>query len=121
MVLYYILFLAGGILILATSSVVTYVDGTSAMVDFTSAFTASIGTLGNIGPAIAVGAVDAGPNGNYFAYTESAKLIMTLLMFIGRVGILTFVVLFMSNLGQKNIEASIPEIDFDEEKPTLRA
>jgi trk system potassium uptake protein len=121
MVLYYILFLVGGILILASSSVVTYVDKSTSSVDFTSAFTASIATLGNIGPAIAVGAVDAGPNGNYFAYSESAKLIMTLLMFVGRVGILTFVVIFMSNLGQKNIEASIPEIEFEEDKPALRA
>ncbi|MEM1312032.1 MAG: potassium transporter TrkG [Patescibacteria group bacterium] len=121
MVFYFILFLAGGVLILATSPNVTYTNGVTASIDFSSAFTASIAVLGNIGPAIASGIAQAGPSGNYYAFSETSKIIMILFMLIGRLGVLTFATLFITNLGEQKIDDSIPEIEFEIEKPALRS
>lgn len=107
--IYFILFLVGGVLIMATSPVVKFVDGSIDQVDFVSAMTASLSTLGGIGPAASVGVVDAGPNGNYGAYSSSAKWIMSFLMYFGRVGVISIFMMFMTKKGESEVEESLPE------------
>lgn len=119
-VIYLMLFLFGGVLIMASSPKVHLYDGKTANIDFASAYTASLSTLGNIGPAAAVGSVDAGPNGNYYAYSEISKIIMIVLMFVGRLGVLTFLLLFITHKGEYSVEDSITEIKFDTESPVLK-
>ncbi len=88
MFLYYLLFLVGGILLMIVSKTVVMADGTTKEIDFTAAFTASLASIGNIGPAIVKGNIDSGPAGNYFAYSVTGKVVLTILMFIGRIGVL---------------------------------
>jgi len=103
--------------IMATSPTITLADNTTKNVDFISAMTASLANLGNIGPAVAVGSVNAGPAGNYYAYSETAKIIMILLMFIGRVGVISLLLVFVSAKGEQRI--SLVEEHFDSDLPTL--
>jgi len=116
-VLYFMIFFAGLIGIMATSPTITLADNTTKNVDFISAMTASLANLGNIGPAVAVGSVNAGPAGNYYAYSETAKMIMILLMFIGRVGVISLLLVFVSAKGEQRI--SLVEEHFDSDLPTL--
>jgi trk system potassium uptake protein len=51
---------------------------------------ASASTLGNVGPAFGF----AGPMGSYEGYTNVSKLVLTALMFVGRIEIIPVVVLF---------------------------
>jgi trk system potassium uptake protein TrkH len=102
---YFLLFFSCGIAIMITSSTVTFTDGSTQNIDFVPAFTASIANLGNIGPAVAIGTVNAGPTGNYYAYSETAKIIMIVLMFVGRIGVLSFLMLFVTSSGQQKLKA----------------
>jgi trk system potassium uptake protein len=54
------------------------------------AIAASATTLGNIGPAFGL----AGPMGSFDPYTDASKLVLTALMFVGRIEIIPVVVLF---------------------------
>ena len=54
------------------------------------AIAASATTLGNIGPAFGF----AGPMGSFDPYTDVAKVLLTALMFVGRIEIIPVVVLF---------------------------
>jgi trk system potassium uptake protein len=54
------------------------------------AIAASATTLGNIGPAFGL----AGPMGSFDPYTTASKLVLTALMFVGRIEIIPVVVLF---------------------------
>lgn len=59
-------------------------------VDPTTAFSAALACLGNVGPGF-----DAvGPMGNFSHFTQSGKLILTAAMWIGRLEILTVLALF---------------------------
>ena len=118
-VVYYLLFLLGGVLILMTSSKVFFTDGSVRQLDFVSGFTAAIANLGNIGPSIVNGEVGDGPTGNYSAFTTSAKFIMYILMFIGRVGVLTFLMIIMTERGQEAIEKTRPSVSFDADEPLI--
>jgi trk system potassium uptake protein len=51
---------------------------------------ASATTLGNVGPAFGL----AGPMGSFEPYTDLSKLVLTALMFVGRIEIIPVVVLF---------------------------
>lgn len=115
--LYFLIFFTGLILIMATSPQVVFADGTVKSVDFVSALSASIANLGNIGPAVAIGTVNAGPTGNYFAYSELTKIVMIFLMFIGRIGILSFMLLFITHQGDKELQ--LQEEHFDSDLPLL--
>ena len=115
--LYFLIFFSGLILIMATSPQVVFADGTIKSVDFVSALSASIANLGNIGPAVAIGTVNAGPTGNYFAYSELTKIVMIFLMFIGRIGILSFMLLFITHQGDKELQ--LTEEHFDSDLPLL--
>lgn len=118
--LYYLLFLIGGILLLLFSARTVLPDGTVHALDFGTALAASIANLGNIGPAIAGSqGFNAGPAGNYFRFTVEGKLVLIVLMYIGRVGVLTFVMMLLKGRGEERVAESIAQIPFDLARPTL--
>ena len=59
----------------------------------TDAIAASAGTLGNVGPGFGF----AGPMGSYAPFSDFSKLVMTFLMWIGRLEVLPVLVLFTRN------------------------
>lgn len=77
-VLYLFIFLIGTILIVINGP------------DLISAASAVAASLGNVGPALG----SLGPMSNYAHLSQASKLILSLLMIIGRVEIITFFVLF---------------------------
>ncbi|MGE5418742.1 MAG: TrkH family potassium uptake protein [Chloroflexota bacterium] len=80
-ILYLFIFLIGSILIVITGSdVVTAASGVAA-------------SLGNVGPGLAL----AGPMSNYAHFPQTAKVIFSLLMIIGRVEIIAILTLFTSS------------------------
>jgi len=60
--------------------------------DLLTALSGAAATLGNIGPGLGP---DIGPSGNYAGLPESAKWVLTLAMFLGRLELLSVFVLFM--------------------------
>lgn len=77
-VLYLFLFLIGSVLIVITGSdVITAASGVAA-------------SLGNVGPGLGL----AGPMSNYAHFPDAAKIILSLLMIIGRVEIIAILTLF---------------------------
>jgi trk system potassium uptake protein TrkH len=116
-IIYFLIFFVGGISLMVSSPVITFADGTTRNIDFVSAFTASIANLGDIGPAVAVGSVNSGPTGNYYAYSELAKIVLLILMYIGRIGVLSFLMMFITSKGEKELENQnklhISDIDHD--------
>lgn len=119
--LYLLTFMIGAIGILVASPTGVFPDGSSKSIDLITGITASIANLGNIGPTAALGSIDAGPAGNYFAFSSMAKLIMCLLMMIGRVGVFTFLVLFMSGTGVREIDDSVSRQTFDPDSPRFKS
>lgn len=109
LILYFVIFFIGIILLMQFSNTMTLPDGSTYSIDFLTAMVASLANLGNIGPAISFTNVNVGPTGNYFAFSIAGKIIMIALMFIGRVGVLTFLMLFISSKAeaQKTVESSI--------------
>jgi trk system potassium uptake protein TrkH len=67
------------------------IDARVANVDLgiTDAVAASAGTLGNVGPALGF----AGPMGSYAPFSDFSKLVMALLMWVGRLEVLPVLVL----------------------------
>jgi len=63
----------------------------SAHCDYTTAATASIATLSNVGPGLGL----VGPSGNYGWFTTPSLLVMSLLMALGRLEIFAILALFM--------------------------
>lgn len=59
-------------------------------VDLETGFVASLACLANIGPAFGV----AGPMGTYASFSDGVKLVLTFAMWIGRLEIVTVLVLF---------------------------
>lgn len=117
---YFFLLIIGTIGILLVSPTAEFIDGTTRDVDLLSALLAALANLGNIGPTTSLGNVDSGPIGNYSAYNVGAKLILIVLMYIGRIGILTFLMHFISKRGMRNIDESVIEEDFDADEPILK-
>lgn len=58
--------------------------------DLVTSFSAALATVGNIGPAFG----EAGPMGNFAGFSDPAKVLMTLGMWIGRLEIVTVFALF---------------------------
>lgn len=84
-VLLYIGFFAMGAFLLLLDS--ARVDLAVAPLD---AIAASATTLGNVGPAFGF----AGPMGSFDPYTDVSKLVLTALMFVGRIELIPVIVLF---------------------------
>lgn len=103
---------------MALSPSVTYADGTTGKIDFVSAMSSAIANLGNIGPSVTVGNVNAGPSGNYSSFSGGAKIVMIILMFVGRVGVLTILIMFITDKGEKSINQEIAKDHFDSTLPT---
>lgn len=59
-------------------------------VDFVTAFTASIATVGNVGPGLGM----VGPMGSYADLPSAAKLLLTFNMYAGRLEVVTLFVVF---------------------------
>jgi trk system potassium uptake protein TrkH len=59
--------------------------------DLTTAFSASIACLGNIGPGLG----QVGPAGNYAGLPDIAKWLLSVEMIVGRLEIYTVLVLFL--------------------------
>ena len=116
-VLYYLIFLFGAIFIMMSSSQIAFVDGTTKDLDFVGALTASIANLGNIGPALVDGNAGVGPTGNYSAFTTLTKILMSLLMFIGRVGVLTAIMILFIREENDKVSDNIAHVDFDSDAP----
>lgn len=113
LVSFFLIFLIGGILFMITSSTTLLENGERVAMDFTTSFTTSIAHLGNIGPAPALGEINTGPSGNYSGFSLLSKYLMMFLMLLGRLGILTFFMLFLTRRGQKKLSTSVSELDYD--------
>lgn len=79
-------FMAAYLAVFVISMLVISLDN----LDFTTNFTAVAATLNNIGPGLA----KVGPTGNFTAYSEFSKLVLTFDMLIGRLEIFPMLVLF---------------------------
>lgn len=119
MFLYYAVFLFGAILIMVVSPVIILPDGITRPLDFTSAITGTIANLGNIGPAIEIGNLNHGPTGNYYAYTVAGKFFMALFMLIGRLGILTVLMIFVSPKNEPGFKQQISRKHFNSDLPII--
>ncbi len=86
------------ILIFFIAYIMIFVIGALIMValglDMISAISASAASIGNVGPALGL----VGPANNYRAVPTSGRLVLTFLMWIGRLEIFTAVVLFNPDL-----------------------
>ena len=79
------------LVIFALSTVVIYLDSLRIGLDISAleAVSASIATLGNIGPGVGI----VGPMNNFLPFSDVAKLYMVFLMWIGRLEILSVLVI----------------------------
>ena len=77
-IIYFLIFIIGGILLLFTGS------------DFDTAIGASVATLGNVGTGIG----KVGPGGSYVGFPLFDKWVLMLLMLLGRVELFTLITLF---------------------------
>ena len=73
-------------IVLFASAIIIAKDGFS----FETNFTAVVATLSNIGPGLGM----VGPTGNFAAYSDSSKLILSLCMLIGRLEVFPILMLF---------------------------
>ncbi|MBR5902943.1 MAG: TrkH family potassium uptake protein, partial [Clostridia bacterium] len=58
--------------------------------DFTTSFTATIACLSNIGPGLGL----VGPMGNFSFFSPGVKLLLSLLMLMGRLELFSVVIMF---------------------------
>jgi trk system potassium uptake protein len=112
--IYFLFFILGSVLIM----IVNPVGIGAGSIDFETAFGSSIAMLGNIGPSAATGIINAGPAGNYSQFSSLAKVVMIVLMYIGRVGVFTFVILFVNKIAQNHFEDNKAHEKFDIEDST---
>jgi len=85
--LYIGIFIIGAVLLAVDARV------SSLELGMTEAIAASAGTLGNVGPALGF----AGPMGSYAPFSDFSKLVMVVLMWIGRLEVLPVLVLLTRN------------------------
>jgi trk system potassium uptake protein TrkH len=78
---YFLIFIIGGIILLAIG------------IDFETALGTSVATLGNIGTGIG----HVGPGGSYVAFPLATKWMLMLLMLLGRVELFSLITLFSRN------------------------
>jgi trk system potassium uptake protein TrkH len=86
-----LVYLCAILFLFAAGTILIMICETGEGLDITTAATASAATLNNIGPGL--GEVSAAAN--YFGFTRSAKIVMSLLMVLGRLEIYAVFVLFM--------------------------
>lgn len=86
-----LIFVMTFLVIFAVSSVLIYLDGIRTGLELTAleAVSASIATLGNVGPGVGV----VGPMNNFLPFSPLAKLYMSFLMWIGRLEVLSVLVI----------------------------
>jgi trk system potassium uptake protein TrkH len=65
--------------------------------DFLSAFTATVSSINNTGPGLGV----VGPAHNYADLSDAQTWVCTLAMFLGRIELFTFLVLFSRTFWRK--------------------
>jgi trk system potassium uptake protein TrkH len=119
--IYFFIFILGAILLLVFSGNGVLPDGKISYLDFGTAIASSIANLGNIGPGIFYGGgFNIGPVGNYYAFSLSGKIILILLMYIGRVGVLAVIMLFLKSSGEERFFESVPTVKFNKEQPVLK-
>ncbi|MCU4744604.1 TrkH family potassium uptake protein [Natronoglomus mannanivorans] len=84
------------IILFAIAAVFFAVDAGRASYELSTleAISASLATIGNIGPGFG----KLGPFGNYLWFTDSSKLLMVFLMWVGRLEIVPVLALFISGL-----------------------
>jgi trk system potassium uptake protein TrkH len=85
-----LLFLMFFLVIFALSAVLIYLDGIRTGLELTAieAVSASIATLGNVGPGVGI----VGPMNSFLPFSPASKLYMVFLMWIGRLEILSVLV-----------------------------
>lgn len=119
--IYYAIFFIGIILLLVFSEYGTLPDGTQGHLNFGTAAAASIAHLGNIGPGIFYGeGFNIGPAGNYYPFSDTGKVILIVLMYIGRVGVLAMIMLFLKSQGESVFSESVSTVKYDQDKPVLK-
>jgi trk system potassium uptake protein TrkH len=84
-------YLLGIVVLFALGTIVLMALEVDNGIDMTSAATASAATLNNIGPGLG----KVGATQNYAWFSEASKAVMCVLMVLGRLEVLTVVVLFM--------------------------
>jgi trk system potassium uptake protein TrkH len=82
-----------GIFIVGTTLLAIDARFSDVEVGVTEAIAASAGTLGNVGPGLGF----AGPMGSYAPFSDFSKLVMAMLMWIGRLEVLPVLVLLTRN------------------------
>ena len=65
--------------------------------DFTTTVTSVIATMSNIGPGLEM----VGPTGNFSAFSDLSKLVLSFCMLAGRLEIYPMLILFSSSLWRK--------------------
>ena len=81
------------IVIILFSALVVSLDG----FDFTTNFTAALTCVSNVGPGLNV----VGPAGNFAAFSDLSKLVLTMDMLLGRLEIFPVLILFVPRLWKK--------------------
>ena len=87
------------VLLFAFSTVLIYLDAVRVSLEISplEAMSATIATLGNIGPGFGI----VGPMNNFLPFSAPAKLYMVFLMWIGRLEILSVLVIFTPTYWQR--------------------
>ena len=85
--------------IFAVSTVLFFLDGLRTGIDLSAieAISVSIATLGNIGPGVGI----VGPMNSFLPFSDAAKLYMVFLMWIGRLEILSVLVVLSPSYWQR--------------------
>ncbi len=113
MILYFSIIMIGSIILLLTNTTIYLIDGSIVQTTLETALTASIANLGGIGPAAFGGVAQSGPVGNYFAFSEISKIVMMGLIFIGRIGVLSILMLFITQRGQYKLRSGTTLADVE--------
>ncbi len=119
-IIYYLLFLFGGILILIFNPILVWLDGTQYDNTLWNSLVSSLANLWNIWPAITYQWYNVGPTWNFFAFNNTAKIIMILLMYVGRVGVLSLLALCMNKAWAKQLQTIIETKHYDHNHPSFR-
>lgn len=86
------------LIVLIGGIVIQVLEGGNPDCTFTTSATASVATLFNIGPGLGL----VGPTGNYAFFSDPSKLVMAVLMAIGRLELFTIVVLLSPKFWRNN-------------------
>lgn len=119
--IYFLFMVFGTILIMIVSGTGVLPTGEVIAMNFSTAFSASLANLGNIGPGVSfAGNFNIGPTGNYFAFSTLGKVVLIILMYIGRVGVLAILMLFLKSRGEAVFADSVMIAKYDKDMPVLR-